>query len=621
MKHFAELSFDDWDDKTNTRAEAETDFSLMLSRRSLLGGGVALGATAFLCGTGALIPSKAHATLMSNGTKFKAVAANSLDTITVPDGFAWQVVAQWGDPLFRNVPDFNHATRGTSASQAKAYGDNNDGMDLFEIDSAKVMVVNNEYTNRSVMFGNNKSGLPETVEDVNKGKMAHGVTIMEIAETNGAWGIKKDSRFNKRITPDTPISVVGPARGSALMKTADDPTGTVVLGTFNNCGNGRTAWGTYLACEENFNGYFSNLSDRDAPRTTEEKRYGINNEDRGYGWAKADKRFNLSTAPQEPNRHGWVTEINPATGEAKKLTALGRLKHENAEAVIARDGHVVVYLGDDERGDYLYKFVSDGIFSDGGDNSRLLHEGALFVAKFNDDGTGSWINLSAAGMAPDETVIFARLAADKLGATTMDRPEWVAANPFKAEAYVCLTNNKNRGKEGKKQPVNAVNPRVNNQYGQIVRWEPAGGNHSNPDFIWDVFVVAGNPDVHSDANAGSDNINSDNMFNSPDGLKFDKFGNLWILTDGKYSNKGDFAGMGNNQMLLGNTVTGEISRFLVGPKECEVTGITWSEDCKTMFVGIQHPGENGNSHFPGGPGTVPRSSIIAVTREDGGIIG
>ena len=224
-------------------------------------------------------------------------------------------------------------------------------------------------------------------------------------------------------------------------------------------------------------------------------------------------------------------------------------------------------------------------------------------------------------MAPDETVIFARLAADKLGATTMDRPEWVAANPFKAEAYVCLTNNKNRGKEGKKQPVNAVNPRVNNQYGQIVRWEPAWGNHSNPDFIWDVFVVAGNPDVHSDANAGSDNINSDNMFNSPDGLKFDKFGNLWILTDGKYSNKGDFAGMGNNQMLLGNTVTGEISRFLVGPKECEVTGITWSEDCKTMFVGIQHPGENGNSHFPGGPGTVPRSSIIAVTREDGGIIG
>jgi secreted PhoX family phosphatase len=172
------------------------------------------------------------------------------------------------------------------------------------------------------------------------------------------------------------------------MKTADDPTGTVVLGTFNNCGNGRTAWGTYLACEENFNGYFSNLSDRDAPRTAEEKRYGINNEDRGYGWAKADKRFNLSTAPQEPNRHGWVTEITPATGEAKKLTAFGRLKHENAEAVIARDGHVVVYLGDDERGDYLYKFVSDGIFSDGGDNSRLLHEGALFVAKFNDDGTG-----------------------------------------------------------------------------------------------------------------------------------------------------------------------------------------------------------------------------------------
>ena len=616
-----QISFDDWGEQNNVRSEQATDFSLVVSRRAFLRGGAILGASAFLLGTSALVPTKAQATTMSKGNKFKAVAANSLDTITVPEGFNWHVVAQWGDPLFSNVPEFDHATRGTSASQALAYGDNNDGMDLFQVDGANVMVVNNEYTNRGVMFGYNESGLPETIEDVNKGKMAHGVTIMEIAKTNGEWGIVKDSRFNKRFTPDTPINVVGPARGSKLLKTADDTEGTTILGTYSNCGNGRTPWGTYLACEENFNGYFSNSLGEDAPLTAEQKRYGVKNKDWGYGWAKADYRFDLSKTPNEPNRYGWVTEIDPATGVAKKLTALGRFKHENAEVVIALDGHAVVYMGDDERGDYLYKFVSAEKYIEGSDNSKLLHEGELFVAKFHEDGSGTWINLKDAGMGAEETLVYARIAADKVGATTMDRPEWVAANPFKAEAYVCLTNNKNRGKEGKNQPINGVNPRANNQYGQIARWEPVDGNHSSSNFKWDLFAIAGNPDVHSDANAGSENINSDNMFNSPDGLKFDMFGNLWIQTDGKYSNKDGFAGMGNNQMLLANTTTGEITRFLVGPKECEVTGLTWSADHKTMFVGIQHPGEKGDSQFPGGAGTTPRSAIIAVTRKDGGIIG
>jgi len=620
MSKVNEISFDDWDEQDNIRSKNETDFAHIVSRRSILGAGVVLGASAFLLGTSALVSTKAQAAIMSNGNRFKEVTANSLDTITVPGGFNWHVVAQWGDPLFSNVPEFDHTKRGTSASQALAFGDNNDGMDLFQVDGANVMVVNNEYTNRGVMFGYNESRLPETIEDVNKGKMAHGVTIMEIAQTDGKWGIVRDSRFNKRITPDTPINVVGPARGSELLKTADDTKGTTILGTYNNCGNGRTPWGTYLACEENFNGYFSNSLGEDAPLTAEQIRYGVRNKDWGYGWAKADYRFDLSKTPNEPNRHGWVTEIDPATGEAKKLTALGRFKHENAEVVVASDGHVVVYMGDDERGDYLYKFVSAEAYVKGSDNSKLLHQGQLFVAKFHEDGSGTWINLKDAGMGSEETLVYARIAADKVGATTMDRPEWVAANPFKAEAYVCLTNNKNRGKDDK-QPVNGVNPRANNQYGQIARWEPVDGNHSSNAFKWDLFAVAGNPDVYTGPNAGSKNINSDNMFNSPDGLKFDKFGNLWIQTDGKYSNKDGFAGMGNNQMLLGNTTTGEISRFLVGPKECEVTGLTWSADNKTMFVGIQHPGERGDSQFPGGAGTIPRSAIIAVTKKDGGMIG
>jgi secreted PhoX family phosphatase len=624
MPKFDEISFNDWDEIDNPRAEQDSDFSkIVMSRRAFLGKSLALGASAFVIGAGALQAPKIQAAgvVTRTGLKFNPVKANSLDTITVPDNFNWQVVAQWGDPLFSDAPEFDHLTRGTAESQALAFGDNNDGMDLFQIDGKNVMVVNNEYTNRSVMFGYNPSGLPETVEDVNKGKMAHGVTIMEVANTNGQWGIVKDSRFNRRFTPDTPIDIVGPARGSLLLKTKNDPDGETVLGTYNNCGNGRTPWGTYLACEENFNGYFSNSQGDDRPLTKEQKRYGIKNTDWGYGWAKADDRFDLSVTPNEPNRHGWITEINPATGEAKKLTALGRFKHENAEVVIASDGRVVVYMGDDERGDYLYKFVSSEKYVEGGDNHELLHKGELFVAKFSDDGTGTWINLKKANMGTAETLVFARLAADKLGATTMDRPEWVAANPHKTEAYVCLTNNKNRGKEGKNQPVNAVNHRVNNQYGQIARWIPTDGNHSSDTFDWDLFVVAGNPAVHTGDNAGSDNITQENMFNSPDGLKFDKFGNLWIQTDGKYSDDGDFAGMGNNQMLLGNTLTGEISRFLVGPKECEVTGLTWSVDHKTMFVGIQHPGEKGDSLFPGGVGTLPRSAIVAIQRNDGEIIG
>lgn len=624
MPKFDEISFNDWDEIDNPRAEQDSDFSkIVMSRRAFLGKSLALGASAFVIGAGALQAPKIQAAgvVTRTGLKFNPVKANSLDTITVPDNFNWQVVAQWGDPLFSDTPEFDHLTRGTAESQALAFGDNNDGMDLFQIDGKNVMVVNNEYTNRSVMFGYNPSGLPETVEDVNKGKMAHGVTIMEVANTNGQWGIVKDSRFNRRFTPDTPIDIVGPARGSLLLKTKNDPDGETVLGTYNNCGNGRTPWGTYLACEENFNGYFSNSQGDDRPLTKEQKRYGIKNTDWGYGWAKADDRFDLSVTPNEPNRHGWITEINPATGEAKKLTALGRFKHENAEVVIASDGRVVVYMGDDERGDYLYKFVSSEKYVEGGDNHELLHKGELFVAKFSDDGTGTWINLKKANMGTAETLVFARLAADKLGATTMDRPEWVAANPHKTEAYVCLTNNKNRGKEGKNQPVNAVNHRVNNQYGQIARWIPTDGNHSSDTFDWDLFVVAGNPAVHTGDNAGSDNITQENMFNSPDGLKFDKFGNLWIQTDGKYSDDGDFAGMGNNQMLLGNTLTGEISRFLVGPKECEVTGLTWSVDHKTMFVGIQHPGEKGDSLFPGGVGTIPRSAIVAIQRNDGEIIG
>ncbi len=292
-------------------------------------------------------------------------------------------------------------------------------------------------------------------------------------------------------------------------------------------------------------------------------------------------------------------------------------------------------MGDDERGEFLYKYVSDGVYEEGKPTSQLLNKGTLYVAKFYDDLKGSWLPLNpeTTGMTLAEICIHTRLAASKVGATTMDRPEWVAASPAKAECFCALTNNKNRGRKpnkgGDETPVGGPNPREKNVYGQILKWIPEKEDHTSTNFTWSLFALAGNPTVHN-ANAedreeklkaGSPNINAGNMFNSPDGLAFDSKGMLWIQTDGKYSNKGDFEGMGNNQMLVGNTKTGEIRRFLVGPKECEVTGICWSVDKATMFVGIQHPGEKGGSHFPDGGDLAPRSTIIAVSKRDGKAFG
>ena len=625
-----DLSFDDFDEVHYPRP-LETDFGRLVeravSRRGFLGGSVAFGAAAFVASAGALRPLSAHA---ADRFGFDPVAANTLDTVTVPPGYNWHVVVRWGDPMWSNGVEFDQATRGTGESQELAFGDNNDGMALYAHDGRSVLAVNNEYVNRKIIYGGAGSGSPANADDVRKGKAGHGVSVVEIESRDGTWSIVKDSPYNRKITADAPMEITGPARGHDLLKTAADPDGVSSLGTWNNCGNGRTPWGTYLACEENFNGYFSS-SDPEIEVGAALKRYGIGPKDWGYAWATADERFDIAKHPNEPNRAGYVVEIDPLDpgSTPKKRTALGRFKHENAEVVVAANGQVVVYMGDDERGEFLYKFVSDGQYAEGGDNSNLLESGRLFAARFSDGGRGEWAELTpeSAGMASAaEVAIHTRMAASAVGATTMDRPEWVAASPMKAEVYCCLTNNKNRGKKpnagGDPTPVGGPNPRAGNLYGQIVRWRPDGGDHLATGFDWDLYVVAGNPTVHSDENAGSANVTPDNMFNSPDGLAFDSSGMLWIQTDGNYKDKDGFAGQGNNQMLVGDPESGEIRRFLVGPKECEVTGITWSADRKTLFIGLQHPGEKGGiSHFPDGGDTVPRSAVIAIARDDGGAIG
>ena len=398
----SDLSFDEFDEIHYPRPQ-ETDFGRLVeravSRRGFLGGGVAFGAAAFVAGAGALRPFTARAADDPFG--FEAVAANTLDTVTVPPGYNWHIVAKWGEPMWSNGVEFDHMTRGTGESQELAFGDNNDGMSLFTHDGRSVLTVNNEYVNRKIIYGGSGSGSPENADDVRKGKAGHGVSVVEIAQTDGAWSIVTDSPYNRRITADTPMEITGPARGHDLLKTAADPDGVSSLGTWNNCGNGRTPWGTYLACEENFNGYYSS-SDPDIEIGPAFKRYGVGVKDWGYAWATADERFDIARHPNESNRNGYVVEINPldSASTPKKRTALGRFKHENAEVVIAGNGQVVAYMGDDERGEFLYKFVSDGKYAEGGDNADLLASGRLFAAKFADGGRGEWAELTPESTRP-----------------------------------------------------------------------------------------------------------------------------------------------------------------------------------------------------------------------------
>ncbi|MDA0239043.1 MAG: DUF839 domain-containing protein, partial [Proteobacteria bacterium] len=379
-------------------SDQDTDFDLIkdrvLSRRGFLGG-VGLGVSAFVLGSTALSPLRA----LANGSRlgFEAVPANSLDTVTVPRGYRWNVLSSWGDPLWSKGAAFDQDSRGTGTSQELAMGDNNDGMALFHHQGKNILAVNNEYVNIEIFHGNRDSKAPENADDVRKSKAGHGVTIAELAQIDGKWSIVKDSPYNRRITVDTAMEITGPARGHDLLKTAADPSGTGSKGTWNNCGNGRTPWGTYLTCEENFNNYFHS-GDPDLAVGSDLKRYGIKTKDAGYAWASSDERFDIAKHPNEPNRAGYIVEIDPLdpTSTPKKRTALGRFKHENAELVVAANGQVVVYLGDDERGEFLYRFISDNKYVEGGNNRELLENGKLYVAKFSDDLKGQWLELSPA---------------------------------------------------------------------------------------------------------------------------------------------------------------------------------------------------------------------------------
>ncbi len=618
------------------------------SRRGFLKAGAGLTAAMFLAGplkAFARQPDAAGVTGQRSGLLgFEAVSVSTSDTVIVAPGYTATPFAPWGTPLFADATNWKADGCDDAKAQLRQVGDNHDGMHFFAMNGRNdegLLVINHEYTTVSKgvyawLFGTDRNA-PLTADRVDKAMNAHGVSVMHIArDASGKWTINTGSRYNRRLTASTPMQLTGPAAAHELLKTHDDPTGMHVLGTFNNCGNGWTPWNTYLACEENFNTYFGTTSGADT-RNAAQKRYGLAPGSTDYGWEAFNDRFDYAKEPNEANRFGWIVEIDPFNPDAvpQKRTALGRFKHENAAFTLTASGRAVVYMGDDQRNDYLYKFVSDGVYTPDGDNSGLLDQGKLYVARFSDDantdnfmGLGEWLLLDKENnpeLAADtrfasqaEVLINTRLAADAVGATKMDRPEWVSVHPATGEVYVTLTNN------DKRTETDSVNPRAQNIYGQIVRWRESGGDAAATAFEWDIFVLAGNPIKHadrSDLRSGSANITADNTFNSPDGLAFDQAGRLWIQTDGKYSNTGNYEGQGNNQMLCADPVSKEIRRFLTGPKECEVTGIAFTPDSRTMFVNIQHPGEDGNSNWPDGGSALPRSATVIITKDDGGVIG
>ena len=599
-------------------------------------GPLAAGALAGCATTGS-----GNAASLGRSIGFKSVPMAAVDRVVVPEGYSAQVLYRWGDAVgvAGQMPAFKTDASNTAAEQALQAGMHHDGMAFFPIEGSSqrgLLVMNHEYVDDGLLHTDGMKTW--SAEKVRKSMNAHGVSVIEIQREGSGWKQVTPSKFARRITALTPMTLTGPAAGHAMLRTAGDPSGTRILGTYNNCSNGHTPWGTYLTCEENFADYFEGVDSPDA----HQRRWGIRKGNGAkYRWHEHDERFDVAKHPNESNRYGWVVEIDPQdpTSTPIKRSALGRAAHEGAATALTADGRAVVYMGEDSRFEYIYKFVSRDRVKPGGFavNRELLDHGTLYVARFDVDGTGEWMPL-VQGQGPltadkgfanqGDVLIKSRQASDALGATKMDRPEWTTVDPITKEVYCTLTNNSNRGAQG--QPfMDAANLRSNNTMGQIIRWKETGDLDATK-FAWNHLVLAGDPKQSRYEAQG--NVKGD-TFGSPDGLLIDARGVLWIQTDVATSTlgKGEYVNLPNNQMLACDPTKGEIRRFLLGPAGCEVTGLTATSDLKSLFINIQHPGEPANersdpqkplaiSKWPDGAGR-PRSATVVITKNDGGVIG
>ncbi len=617
------------------------------NRRDLLRGSLAVAAISATVGHRALAANEQPAKKVSNAISFdfKEIEAGVDHTHHVAEGYDAQVLLRWGDPLFPDAPEFD-PMRQTPEAQARQFGYNTDFIGFIPLNGSSdhgLLVANHEYTNEELMFPG--VGVQDS-KDANFSKMtqvlvaiemaAHGGAVVEIRRVDGKWQVVKDSKYNRRITADTPMEITGPAAGHERMKTSADASGRNVRGMINNCAGGVTPWGTWLSCEENFNGYFWGKLSDDHPEAKNYKRYGIGTP--AYAWGKFHDRFDLAKEPNEPNRFGWVVEIDPFDPNfvPKKRTALGRTKHEGAAGITNSDGRYVVYLGDDERFDYVYKFVTAGKVEtqNRAANFGLLDEGILYVAKYNPDGTGTWLPM-VHGQGPlteangfrsqADVLIETRRAADLLGATKMDRPEDIEANPQTNRVYVMLTNNTRR----KEDQVDAANPRANNAFGHIVEMMPEGGNHAAAAFTWEVLVKCGDPSVASVGATFSSETTKNGWFGMPDNCAIDSQGRLWISTDG---NNAKATGRADGLWALETEGErrGTSKHFFRVPVGGELCGPFFTPNDESLFLAIQHPGEvdEGTSTFENPAtrwpdfkdGMPTRPSVLVITKQGGGKI-
>lgn len=601
-----------------------------LSRRKMLGLG-ALGAAAMVIGPDLLSAPASHASSTaaagpgSGKLPFTAIppTSRSVDSMSVPEGYDWRAIIRWGDPLFSHSPNFDGNNQSARA-QSLQFGYNCDYLDILpdgENANTGVLVANHEYTNEEMMF--DPAWLEQNPDEARRTAMAaHGFSVVEIVRrfTDRRWSYVRGHGRNRRLTLHSVFAVDGPAAGSALLRTTDDPTGQKVLGTLNNCAGGTTPWGTVLTGEENFDQYFRGRG------TDQEARYGIKPEATERGWELTEPRFGLNHPgyENEANRFGWIVEIDPQDPESipVKHTSLGRFKHEGATVRIAENGKVIAYSGDDSRFEYLYKFVSHEVYreADRSHNMSLLSSGDLYVATFNGnspaaeidgtgklpsdgsfDGSGQWVALvkdnksQVPGMSVDEVLVYTRLAADRVGATKLDRPEDVEPSPVTGKVYVALTNNAERG-EVDNEGATEVSPRLRNRDGHVLELTENQQDATATTFQWNILLVAGDPKFDSSTYFSGYPAEKVSPISCPDNLAFDSLGNLWISTDGQPSTIGYSDAL--HKVTLVGEQRGRVEQFLAVPTGAETCGPVVRDQDRSVFVAVQHPGEGGSFHEP-----------------------
>ena len=639
-----------------------------LSRRRVLASGGGLAALS-------LASDAVWAQAPASPLGFEPVAGTADDRVDVPPGYGVDVVLRWGDPLFSDAPALEPERvsdgvlfeAGSAQVQARQFGYNCDGIGLFPIDDDRMlMCVNHEFPNPSLLFPGWSEALPtrswgelmrRNPEAVAYMQASVGISVVELVH-DGAWKYVIDSPFNRRITANTPIEMAGPAGRHPLLGGPDDDSPVTALGTLCNCAAGTTPWGTYLTAEENVDIFFGNF---DAASLTPDlerayARLEPRPRDSRFRWEYADPRFDVAANPHESLKFGWIVEIDPFAPDrpVRKRTALGRLKHEGATAVLARDGRAVVYTGDDQEFEYLYKFVTAERFDPERPerNRDLLDSGTLYVARFRDDGGGEWLPLvfnGHAALTPEtgfesqgDVVLRCREAADRVGATPLDRPEDVAVSPVTGAVYLACTQGVNRGRTedvagGREidRGTDAANPRAPNRWGHILEIAENGADAAAETFRWEVFMLCGDPasgnlratppaadqapaDTDVTYFGGSTDADALSAFANPDNLNFDSAGNLWIVTDGTQPREN------NNGCFVCPTEgdhRGDVRQFMSGPIGAEICGCEITADGRTLFLTVQHPGEGGSavnpiSNWPDGGNATPRPSLVAIAPTD-----